>query len=58
MIVVPPPAAPDGAVVCRFDGPIPASGTLADISQRWLDVLEARIREHPEQWMWMHRRWR
>jgi lauroyl/myristoyl acyltransferase len=28
------------------------------VSQRWISLLEARIREHPEQWMWMHRRWR
>jgi len=49
---------PDGTQVLRFDGPISTEGTHAEVSQRWLDQLEARIREHPEQWMWMHRRWR
>lgn len=48
----------EGSHVARFDGPIPGEGSIAAVSQRWLDVLEARIREHPEQWMWMHRRWR
>lgn len=48
----------DGTHVLRFDGPVSLEGTCEEISQRWLDLLEARIREHPEQWMWMHRRWR
>ena len=48
----------DGTHVLRFDGPVSLEGTCDEISQRWVDLLEARIREHPEQWMWMHRRWR
>jgi lauroyl/myristoyl acyltransferase len=44
--------------VVRFDGPVSTDGSHEEISQRWLAILEARIREHPEQWMWMHRRWR
>jgi KDO2-lipid IV(A) lauroyltransferase len=48
----------DGTQVLRFDGPISTAGSYEEVSQRWLDLLEARIREHPEQWMWMHRRWR
>ncbi len=27
-------------------------------TQRFTHVLEELIRKHPEQWMWMHRRWR
>ena len=48
----------DGRHVRRFDGPLSIEGTGEEVSQRWLDVIEARIREHPGQWMWMHRRWR
>ena len=48
----------DGTHVLRFDGPVPTEGDYPEVSQRWLDLLEWRIREHPQQWMWMHRRWR
>jgi len=42
----------------RCDGPVDPVGSLAEITRRWMAIIEARIREHPEQWMWMHRRWR
>lgn len=48
----------DGVQDVHFDGPVSTEGSLAEISQRWLDRLEFRIREHPDQWLWMHRRWR
>jgi len=47
----------DGTQVARVDA-IETRGSLQEISQRWMSVLEERIREHPEQWMWMHRRWK
>jgi KDO2-lipid IV(A) lauroyltransferase len=50
--------AADSVQVLRFEGPISTEGTHEEISQGWLDLLESRIREYPEQWMWMHRRWR
>lgn len=28
------------------------------MSQRYNDILEALIKEYPEQWFWMHNRWR
>ncbi len=35
-------------------GEIDVAGTM----QRITDVVEGWIREHPEQWLWQHRRWR
>ena len=42
--VEPPPA----------DDPDP----IRSFTQRCTDVLEMYVRRHPEQWLWMHRRWR
>jgi KDO2-lipid IV(A) lauroyltransferase len=28
------------------------------ITQKCTDIYEHIIRQHPEQWVWMHRRWR
>jgi KDO2-lipid IV(A) lauroyltransferase len=36
------------------DGKIDISGTMQVI----MSVIEGWIREHPEQWLWLHRRWR
>ena len=27
-------------------------------TQKWSDVTERYIRQYPEQWVWMHRRWK
>lgn len=46
------------------DEPIPMLRTgdrAADIlrnTEAWSRVIERYVREHPEQWVWMHRRWR
>jgi len=58
LVVVTTAVRPDGTHEVRFEGPVPTEGSLREVSQRWLNLLEARIREHPDQWMWMHRRWR
>jgi Kdo2-lipid IVA lauroyltransferase/acyltransferase len=31
---------------------------ILQISQRYTSYLESIIREHPEQWLWMHKRWK
>lgn len=36
------------------DGRIDVKGTMQAIT----DVVEGWVREHPEQWLWVHRRWR
>jgi KDO2-lipid IV(A) lauroyltransferase len=36
------------------DGKIDIAGTMQVIT----NVVEGWIREHPEQWLWLHRRWR
>jgi len=35
-------------------GRIDVQGTMQAIT----DVVEAWVREHPQQWLWLHRRWR
>jgi KDO2-lipid IV(A) lauroyltransferase len=36
------------------DGRIQVSGTMQAITS----VIEGWIRQFPEQWLWLHRRWR
>jgi KDO2-lipid IV(A) lauroyltransferase len=36
------------------DGRIDVAGTMQAVT----DVIEGWVREHPEQWLWLHRRWR
>ncbi|MEE8433815.1 MAG: lysophospholipid acyltransferase family protein [bacterium] len=31
---------------------------LLDVTQKFMDLLEAAVRRHPEQYFWMHRSWR
>lgn len=42
--------------------PVPEEGTFAEKVQTMTatmsDILEAEVRRRPEEWVWMHRRWR
>jgi KDO2-lipid IV(A) lauroyltransferase len=45
----------DALVVPRdSDGKIDVAGTMQVVT----GIIETWIREHPEQWMWLQRRWR
>ncbi len=44
--------------ILKFYPPLYASGDLQADTQSIHAQLEAAIREHPEQWLWMHRRWK
>lgn len=49
--------APDGAgVSVEAEAPIPHT-TAAEMTQAVNDSLAARVRAHPEQYYWLHRRW-
>ncbi|KIM09974.1 MAG: hypothetical protein KU29_01625 [Sulfurovum sp. FS06-10] len=57
---------PDGRYNIVIQGPIDyiaeeesdISAKITHITQRYNDTLEAMIRTYPEQWFWMHDRWR
>lgn len=40
-----------------LEAPIPHT-TAAEMTQRLNDSLEAQVREHMDQWLWVHRRWK
>jgi KDO2-lipid IV(A) lauroyltransferase len=44
--------------VLRFYPPIPMSGDAGRDTQAVQSKLEEVIREHPDQWLWIHRRWK
>jgi KDO2-lipid IV(A) lauroyltransferase len=54
----------DGTHVLRIHPEIPieeresAEATVLHMTQVFTSFLERAIREHPEQWFWMHKRWR
>jgi Kdo2-lipid IVA lauroyltransferase/acyltransferase len=44
--------------ILRFYPEIPMSGDVAEDTQRIQSQLESVIRQYPDQWLWIHRRWK
>jgi KDO2-lipid IV(A) lauroyltransferase len=44
--------------ILRFYPPIPMTGDIARDTQALQTKLEEVIREYPDQWLWIHRRWK
>jgi len=44
--------------ILRFYPPVPMSGDAARDTQAIQSQLESVIREYPDQWLWIHRRWK
>ena len=47
-----------GRYVLRFYPRVEMSGDVQADTQRIHSIFERIIREHPDQWMWIHRRWK
>jgi Kdo2-lipid IVA lauroyltransferase/acyltransferase len=44
--------------ILRFYPPLPMTGDTVRDTQTLQSKLEEVIREHPDQWLWIHRRWK
>jgi len=51
-------SAEEGKYILKFHPPLDISGDPAEDTRRLHAVLEEVIREHPGQWLWIHRRWK
>ncbi|MEM6701456.1 MAG: lysophospholipid acyltransferase family protein [Acidobacteriota bacterium] len=49
---------PEGVAMERCDAAPCEEAAVMALTQRYLDVTEAVIREQPQRWLWMHDRWR
>lgn len=48
----------EGRYVLRFDAPVPMTGDVQVDTQSIQAALERAIRAYPDQWLWIHRRWK
>ncbi len=55
---------PDGSYTLELSPPIPVTRSgdlrkdLLENTQRCQDAIEELVRRYPEQWLWLHRRWK
>lgn len=48
----------EGRYVLRFCPPVEMTGEAVTDTQRLQKIVEEVIRQYPDQWLWIHRRWR
>jgi KDO2-lipid IV(A) lauroyltransferase len=48
----------EGRYILRFHPPVPITGDVEADTEALQDTLESAIRACPEQWLWIHRRWK
>ena len=48
----------EGKYILKFDAPVAITGNTLIDTQRIQNALESAIRAYPDQWLWIHRRWK
>ena len=62
VITVLPVRQPDGSHVVHMRGPYTTTGrghgAVLDLTRQLTRAIEEAVREHPDHWFWVHRRWK